>query len=41
MVPILGWLVLQAPGDTARDVETLVLGREVAVQWQQAETGRS
>ena len=31
MVPILGWLGA-AGGDAARDVEVLVLGREVAVQ---------
>ena len=37
VVPILGWTVLQARGYTARDVEVLVLGREVAVQRQQAE----
>ena len=34
VVPILGWLVLQARGDAARDVEVLVLSREVAVQRQ-------
>jgi hypothetical protein len=40
VVSILGWLVLQARGDATRDVEVLVLGREVAVQRQQAEAGR-